>query len=126
MSNFSIDRRSLILAAAAAAPAFAASGRAGAQAPPAAARNAGHYRFRVGEIQATVLSDGLLSGPPRVYASNAPEAELREALMRAYLPTDALTLNINTLLIEIGGAAFLSRPAPEGPWGLTVAGCSRT
>lgn len=107
MSNFSMDRRSLILAAAVAAPAFGAIGRAGAQALPAAARNAGHYRFRVGEIQATVLSDGLLSGPPRVYASNAPEAELREALMRAYLPTDALTLNINTLLIEIGGRRIL-------------------
>ncbi|WP_105403755.1 MULTISPECIES: MBL fold metallo-hydrolase [Neorhizobium] len=63
-------------------------------------RNAGHYRFRVGDISATVLSDGLIGGPPRVYASNAPEAELQEVLKRAFLPLDRLTLNLNTLLIE--------------------------
>lgn len=69
--------------------------------------NVGHYRFRVGEIAATVLSDGLIGGPPRIYASDAPEADLREALRRAFLPTDHLTLNLNTLLIEIGGRRIL-------------------
>lgn len=69
--------------------------------------NAGHYRFRVGEIAATVLSDGLIGGPPRVYAIDAPEDELRDALRRAFLPTDHLTLNLNTLLIETGGRRIL-------------------
>ena len=50
--------------------------------------NVGHYRFRVGEIKATVLSDGLIGGPPRIYASDAPEVELQEVLRRAFLPTD--------------------------------------
>lgn len=78
--------------------------------PPAAAPlqgNAGHYRFRVGEIAATVLSDGLIGGPPRIYASDAPEAELRAALERATLPLDHLALNLNTLLIETGGRRIL-------------------
>ncbi|TDX79662.1 hypothetical protein EDE05_112125 [Neorhizobium sp. R1-B] len=54
--------------------------------------NVGHYRFRVGEIKATVLSDGLIGGPPRIYARDAPEVELQEVLRRAFLPTDHLAL----------------------------------
>ncbi|MFA4914777.1 MAG: MBL fold metallo-hydrolase [Burkholderiaceae bacterium] len=77
--------------------------------PPAAPQpgNATHYRFRVGEITATVISDGVIGGPPRIYASNAPERELNEVLRQAFLPTDHLTLNLNTLLIETGGRRIL-------------------
>jgi glyoxylase-like metal-dependent hydrolase (beta-lactamase superfamily II) len=96
-----------MLSAATGIAALGLAGPAVAQTPAASARNAGHYRFQVGDIQATVLSDGLLSGPPSVYAGNAPEAELREVLRRAFLPTDAMTLNLNTLLIEIGGLRIL-------------------
>lgn len=78
-------------------------------AQPAAAPigNVGHYRFKVGDITATVLSDGLISGPSKVYAGDAPAAELHEALRRAFLPTDVMTLNLNTLLLEIGGRRVL-------------------
>lgn len=92
--------------AAAVAPATNISGATCAKAP-AVVRNAATYRFRVGDIQATVLSDGLLSGPPGVYANDAPELELQEALRRAFLPTDTMTLNLNTLLIETGGRRIL-------------------
>ena len=80
------------------------------QAQPAASPalgNAGHYRFQVGDIAATVLSDGLIGGPPRIYADDAPEVELQEALRRAFLPADHLTLNLNTLLLEIDGRRVL-------------------
>jgi glyoxylase-like metal-dependent hydrolase (beta-lactamase superfamily II) len=107
VSRFLINRRRVMLSAAAGISALGLSGVALAATPVSAARNAGHYRFRVGDIQATVLSDGLLSGPPNVYAGDAPEAELREALRRAFLPTDAMTLNLNTLLIETGGRRIL-------------------
>lgn len=73
-----------------------------AQAPHPTVDNAGHYRFRVGDIVATVLSDGVIGGPPQIYASDAPEQELQEVLKRAFLPLDHLTLNLNTLLIEVG------------------------
>ncbi|MVT50738.1 MBL fold metallo-hydrolase [Bradyrhizobium yuanmingense] len=96
-----------MLTAAAALPVLATGGGAKAAAPGSAANNAGYYRFRVGDIQATVLSDGLLSGPPRIYANDAPEMELQEALIRAFLPTDVMTLNLNTLLIETGGRRVL-------------------
>lgn len=80
-------------------------------AQPAAAAavigNAGHYRFQVGDIAATVLSDGIIGGPPTVFAGDAPEAELEEVLRRAFLPTDFMTLNLNTLLLEIDGRRVL-------------------
>jgi glyoxylase-like metal-dependent hydrolase (beta-lactamase superfamily II) len=107
LSNILINRRAVMLVAVATVPALATGIPAGAQAPAVAGRNTGHYRFSVGDIQATVLSDGLLSGPPSVYAYDAPEAELREVLTRAFLPTDAMTLNLNTLLIESGGRRVL-------------------
>ncbi len=105
MVSFVISRRRLMLAAAV-APTANISGATCAKAPPVV-RNSGAYRFHVGDIQATVLSDGLISGPPSVYASDAPETELHEVLRQAFLPTDALTLNLNTLLIETGGRRIL-------------------
>ncbi len=102
----------MLTAASAVAGLILPTGMAFAQAapaasPPAQAGNAGHYRFRVGDISAIVLSDGLIGGPPRVYASDAPEAELQEVLRHAFLPADRLTLNLNTLLIETNGRRIL-------------------
>jgi glyoxylase-like metal-dependent hydrolase (beta-lactamase superfamily II) len=89
------------------APAIGGSGGAKAQATLSPAGNSGSYRFHVGDIRATVLSDGVIGGPPRVYASDAPEAELQAVLRRAFLPADHMTLNLNTLLIETGGRRIL-------------------
>jgi glyoxylase-like metal-dependent hydrolase (beta-lactamase superfamily II) len=112
MKAFTLNRRAIMLSAVAGAssmfvPALGGSGSANAQTAPSLSGNAGHYRFRVGEISATVLSDGVIGGPPRVYASDAPEAELEEVLRRAFLATDHMTLNLNTLLIETGGRRIL-------------------
>jgi glyoxylase-like metal-dependent hydrolase (beta-lactamase superfamily II) len=104
------QRRTALTAVAGAATLLlggASNRQAAAQAIIPPSGNAGYYRFRVGEIAATVLSDGLIGGPPRVYAIDAPEGELQEALRRAFLPTDHLTLNLNTLLIETGGKRIL-------------------
>ena len=112
MSAFTLNRRAIMLSAVAGAstmfiPSLGGSSSANAQAASPVTGNAGHYRFRVGDISATVLSDGVIGGPPRVYASNAPEAELQEVLRQAFLPTDHMTLNLNTLLIETGGRRIL-------------------
>ncbi|WP_185985421.1 MBL fold metallo-hydrolase [Aureimonas mangrovi] len=79
--------------------------------------NAGHYRFQVGDIAVTVLSDGLIGGPPTVYAGDANEAELEEVLRRAFLPTDHMTLNLNTLLLEVGGRRVLLEAGAGGTMG---------
>lgn len=111
MAALTLNRRKIMLSAMAAGSGLLVgagqSGSASAQAPSAMRGNAGHYRFRIGEISATVLSDGVIGGPPRVYASDAPEVELEEALRRAFLPSDHMTLNLNTLLIETGGRRIL-------------------
>ena len=113
MDAFALNRRAIMLSAVAGAssllpPAWGGSSRANAQGlatPPGG--NAGHYRFRVGDISTTILSDGVIAGPPRVYASDAPEAALQDVLRQAFLPTDHMTLNLNTLLIETGGRRIL-------------------
>lgn len=111
MARLTLNRRKIMLSAVAgAAGSLISSSRPGgalAQATTLLLGNAGHYRFRVGEINATILSDGEIGGPPRVYASDAPEAELQDVLKRAFLPTDHMTLNLNTLLIETGGRRIL-------------------
>lgn len=112
MSAFTLNRRTIMLSAVAGAssmilPSLSSSGSANAQTAAAAAGNTGHYRLRIGEISATVLSDGVIGGPPSIYASNAPEAELKEVLRQAFLPIDHMTLNLNTLLIETRGRRIL-------------------
>lgn len=111
MNAFTLKRRAIMLSAVAGASSLLVTGSsdgAHAQATPTTTGgNAGHYRLRIGEISATVLSDGVIGGPPRVYASDAPEAELQDVLRQAFLPSDHLTLNLNTLLIETGGRRIL-------------------
>lgn len=107
-----VNRRKIMLTAAAGATGtllgLPRPAPALAQAEPSPSiGNAGHYRFRVGGIDATVISDGTIGGPPTVYAGDAPETELADVLRRAFLPTDVLTLNLNTLLLEIGGRRIL-------------------
>lgn len=113
MQSLTINRRTVMVSAIAGSSALLLAGLAGpgnarAQTTSAMpAGNAGHYRFQVGDIAATVLSDGLIGGPPSIYAHDAPEAELHEVLRRAFLPTDHMTLRLNTLLLEIGGRRIL-------------------
>lgn len=113
MDAFTLNRRTIMLSSAAAAsglliPALGGTVRANAQGLATPQRgNVGHYRFLIGDITATVLSDGVIGGPPRVYASDAPEATLHEVLRQAFLPTDHMTLNLNTLLIETGARRIL-------------------
>ena len=112
MNALTLNRRAIMLSAVAGAssifvPALGGTSSAKAQVALSLSGNAGHYRFRVGEISATILSDGVIGGPPRIYASDASEARLEEVLQQAFLPTDHLTLNLNTLLIETGGRRIL-------------------
>ncbi|TCR66351.1 MBL fold metallo-hydrolase [Bosea sp. BK604] len=111
MTAPTLNRRKIMLSAVAGGSALLTGlGRpdgAGAQTQATTGGNAASYRFRVGEIGATVVSDGIIGGPPKVYASDAPEAELQEVLKRAFLPSDHLTLNLNTLLLDIGGKRVL-------------------
>lgn len=121
MSRLTLNRRTIMLSAAGGSAGLmlgrSGSGSAGAQTPTQGPANAGFYHFRVGDIRATVLSDGVIGGPPRIYASDASEADLETVLRRAFLPTDHLTLNLNTLLIETGGRRILLEAGAGGTMG---------
>jgi len=83
---------------------------AGAAAPTLKGRQAGgYYRFAIGEIEAVVISDGGLSFNPiqPTWAPEASKEELDGMLRSAFLPTDRLNLEVNTLLLKIGGELVL-------------------
>ncbi len=82
----------------------------------------GYYRFAIGEIVAIVVSDGDLNFKP-IQPTLAPEAskeELDGMLRSAFLPTDRLTLDVNTLLLKIGGELVLVDTGAGGLFGPTL------
>ena len=81
-----------------------------AAAPTLKGRQAGgYYRFVIGEIEAVVISDGGLSFKPiqPTWAPEASKEDLEGMLRSAFLPTDRLNLEVNTLLLKIGGELVL-------------------
>ncbi|MDO9560840.1 MAG: MBL fold metallo-hydrolase, partial [Bradyrhizobium sp.] len=62
MTAMGIGRRALLRAGAAVALAPQSGLSVACAQKPEASANAGHYRFRIGDIRATVVSDGTLSG----------------------------------------------------------------
>lgn len=95
-------------------PVAPAPERRGSAEPPAVraqgvapAGNPGHYRFRIGDIEATVVSDGTLTGNPRLFAGDADADDLTRVLGGASRPTDRTVLNLNTLLLDIAGRKVL-------------------
>ena len=69
----------------------------------------GYYRFTIGDVEAVVISDGGLSFQPiqPTWAPEASKEELEANLRSAFLPTDRLNLDVNTLLLKIGGELIL-------------------
>lgn len=106
-ASSSPDRRRVLLAGSAALVPLSLDMPPAVAQEVATGRNGGHYRFRIGDIKATVVSDGTLSGNVRIYARSAPADDLQRALNEAFLPTDNLTINLNTLLLEIGDRKVL-------------------
>ncbi len=78
------------------APATAKAPVLGTQAPP-------YYRFKLGSIEATVVSDGPLSigDPARTFRGQSPD-ELRQMMSNHFLPTDNVVLDQNALVINTG------------------------
>ena len=99
-----LSRRTMLAGTAAAAasvasvraPAHAAAPVTGKQAP-------GFYRYKVGEYEITVVTDGARSFPlPDTFVNNAKKDEVNAALEAAHLPKDTVTLVFNPIVINIG------------------------
>jgi glyoxylase-like metal-dependent hydrolase (beta-lactamase superfamily II) len=98
----SITRRSSF-----AAPFLLAGLPALAAAPPAGRQVASLYRLRVGEIEVTSVSDGVIALPTAVFGE-ANQAEARRILGEAMLPVDApVPCAVNTFLVNAGGRLSL-------------------
>ncbi len=96
-----LNRRSL-LGASAVLP-LLASGAAEARAPFRNKLPPAWYRFRVGEFEATVVSDGALPlGAPGPAFPASPPAEIASLMRENFLPTDAATLEQNVLVVNTG------------------------
>ena len=100
-----ISRRDALAGAAAvgAAPLLAAT-PARAAAPAADKQAPSFYRYKVGDIQVTVVSDGRFTFPLQdSFITNAKKEEVNAVLENAFLPRDIFTIYFAPLVINTGG-----------------------
>ena len=101
-----IARRSImgVAAAGAAAGLIGAGARpVAAAAPQAGSQAAGYYRFKVGEIEVTLVNEGVSERPlDETFVKNAPLADVQAALSAAFQPTGTLTIPITTAVLNTG------------------------
>lgn len=102
-----LNRRT-VLTGAAAATAVVAAGPvtptpARAAAPKAEMQAPGFYRYKVGETEVTVVTDGVRSFPlPDALVTNASKDEVNAALEAAYMPKDMMTIYFSPIVVNTG------------------------
>lgn len=83
------------------------------------------YRFKIGSIEATVISDGPLNFPDagKIF-TRAPDADIRKLLADEFLPTDAVRMEQNILILNTGDKLIMfdtgmlsMKPNPSLPSG---------
>jgi len=97
-------RHALAGAAAAAAAPLLSSGPGQAAAPVPDKQAPSFYRYKVGDIQVTVVSDGRNTFAfDDKFIVNAKKEEVSAALQQAFLPGDVMTIYFAPLVINTGG-----------------------
>jgi glyoxylase-like metal-dependent hydrolase (beta-lactamase superfamily II) len=97
-----LNRRRLLLGASGALP-FLLSRGAEARAPFRNQAPPAWYRFKIGDFEATVVSDGRLPlGAPAPAFPSAPAEEIASLMREHFLPPDAATLEQNALVVNTG------------------------
>lgn len=77
-------------------PAKAAAPAAGKQAP-------GVYRYKVGDLEVTVVTDGTRSGPfPETLVRNAPKEDVQAAITAAFMDKDKFPFFFNPVVVNTG------------------------
>src|SRR5215210_1667246 len=75
-----------------------------AAAPPVGKQNAGFYRYKVGDIEVTVVTDGANTFKfADNHVLNKTRDELNKALEAAYQPKDLMTTPYNPLVVNTAG-----------------------
>lgn len=101
-------RRAWLGGAATAAAVASGTGRSWASAPPTGTQAPAWYRFRLGDFEGTVVSDGPLAlGPPADAFKGAPKEQIEADLRASFLPTDAVVLEQNVLVLNTGRQLLL-------------------
>jgi glyoxylase-like metal-dependent hydrolase (beta-lactamase superfamily II) len=100
-----LSRRHVLAGAASvAAAAPLLPSQANAAAPIADKQAPSFYRYKVGDIQVTVVSDGRNTFPlEESFIVNAKKEEVAAALEQAFLPRDTMTIYFAPLVINTGG-----------------------
>ncbi len=102
-----ITRRGVLTAAAASAAALApsiASPPAVAAAPPIGKQTAGFYRYKVGSIEVTAVTDGARTVPlPDGYVRNAAKDAVNAAMAAGFMERDKLTAPYTPVVVNTGG-----------------------
>src|SRR5246127_1161570 len=97
-------RQALTSVAAVAAAPLLSSQPASAAAPVADKQAPSFYRYKIGDIQLTVVSDGRFTFPLEdSFITNAKKEEVSAALEKAFLPRDVMTIYFAPLVINTGG-----------------------
>jgi glyoxylase-like metal-dependent hydrolase (beta-lactamase superfamily II) len=97
-------RAVLSTAAAAGVLARAPAGPASAAAPPTGKQAPGFYRYKVGDIEVTVVTDGANTFPiPDRFVLNASKEEVSAALAAAHRDKDKLTIPYSPIVRNTGG-----------------------
>lgn len=106
-----MDRRTFLTAASAAAAAGTlelTSGRARAYAPMPSDNAPYLYRFKLGDSQATIVSDGILPlGEPTANFANITKDEIQSELKNNFLPLDKIVLQQNVLVLNQAGKTIV-------------------
>jgi glyoxylase-like metal-dependent hydrolase (beta-lactamase superfamily II) len=99
-----LTRRSLLAGAAVAGAAvtFAPLAPARAAAPAAGKQVPGVYRYNVGSIEVTVVTDGMREAPLGQLIRNAPVDQVNSALEAAYLPKDKFPFVFTPIVVNTG------------------------
>lgn len=105
-----LSRRHLLLAGGAAG--LATGGllprAAKAKAPPLGGTVPGWYRFNIGEIEATIISDGLLDlGSANDQFPDAPKDDIARIMQEEFLPVAPMMLEQNCLVLNIANRVVL-------------------
>jgi glyoxylase-like metal-dependent hydrolase (beta-lactamase superfamily II) len=109
-----INRRTILAAAPAAAAALTAGAPALAQqaapasSPASGSQQApGFYRYKVGDIEVTAILDGFAPRPIEGFVRNAETAEVQKALEERFLSSNPLINTFTTLALRSGGRTIL-------------------
>ena len=104
LSHSNLSRRNILLGSAAAtAGAFAWAGESLAKAPMLNAPAPYYYRFKLGDAEATIVSDGTLPlGDPHASFSGLAPSELDQQLNDNFLPLNNAVLEQNVLILNTG------------------------